>query len=118
MENPLWSIQKLQRGARAAGVTLLFSCVTFFYVNLSTRAGIPRKANPYSAYPVGTDLLFDATKLYKSALNNIFEEEEWGPLEFGIMAKHFERQGKSPYSYHSMYMEHILSNGMMTSPSL
>ncbi|BBN13454.1 hypothetical protein MPTK1_6g03610 [Marchantia polymorpha subsp. ruderalis] len=118
MENSIWNIQKFQRGARAAGVYLLFSGITFFYVNLSTRAGVPRTANPYSAYPAGTDLLFDATKLYKSALSNIFEDEEWGPLEFGIMAKHYEREGKAPYSYHSMYMEHILSNGKMTSPNL
>ncbi|KAJ6796757.1 Uncharacterized protein M6B38_220110 [Iris pallida] len=37
--------------------------------------------------------------LYKSALGNCFEVEDWGPIEFSIMAKHFERQGKPPYTY-------------------
>lgn len=41
-------------------------------------------------------------QLYKSAIGNIFEEEEWGPLEYAIMAKHFDRQGKTPYMYHSV----------------
>lgn len=41
-------------------------------------------------------------KLYKAALGNCYESEDWGPVEFRIMAKHFERQGKSPYVYHSV----------------
>lgn len=41
-------------------------------------------------------------KLYKTALGNCYESEDWGPVEFCIMAKHFERQGKSPYVYHSV----------------
>lgn len=41
-------------------------------------------------------------QLYKAALGNCFEQEEWGPIEFFIMAKHFERQGKSPYAYHAV----------------
>lgn len=41
-------------------------------------------------------------QLYKAALGNCFDIEEWGPIEFSIMAKHFERQGKSPYAYHSV----------------
>lgn len=41
-------------------------------------------------------------QLYKAALGNCFEAEEWGPIEFCIMAKHFERQGKSPYAYHAV----------------
>ncbi|MCI48840.1 hypothetical protein A2U01_0070083, partial [Trifolium medium] len=39
--------------------------------------------------------------LYKSALGNCFESEDWGPFEFCVMTKHFERQGKSPYAYHA-----------------
>lgn len=41
-------------------------------------------------------------QLYKMALGNCFEVEDWGPIEFSIMAKHFERQGNSPYAYHSV----------------
>lgn len=41
-------------------------------------------------------------QLYKAALGNCFEAEEWGPFEFCVMAKHFERQGKSPYAYHAV----------------
>jgi len=48
------------------------------------------------------DIDWPVFQLYKSAIGNIFEEEEWGPLEYSIMAKHFERQGKTPYSYHSV----------------
>ncbi|CAM6098726.1 unnamed protein product [Calypogeia fissa] len=118
MERSIWDIQKVSRGLRGGWMFLVFSGMTFFYINLSTRAGISRKANPYSLYPAGTDLLFDATKLYKSALGNIFEDEDWGPLDFGIMAKHYERQGKAPYSYHSAYMVHLLSNGKVTDSNL
>jgi hypothetical protein len=55
-------------------------------------------------------------QLYKTAIGNIFEEEEWGPLQFAIMAKHFERQGKSPYMYHSQYMTHLLSDAQIDAP--
>lgn len=41
-------------------------------------------------------------QLYKAALGNCFETEEWGPIEFCIMAKHFDRQGKAPYAYHAV----------------
>ena len=41
-------------------------------------------------------------QLYKAALGNCFETEEWGPIEYCIMAKHFERQGKGPYAYHAV----------------
>ena len=41
-------------------------------------------------------------QLYKAALGNCFENEEWGPIEYCIMAKHFERQGKGPYAYHAV----------------
>ncbi|GAB2223638.1 hypothetical protein Droror1_Dr00017779 [Drosera rotundifolia] len=43
-----------------------------------------------------------ALKLYKSALGNVFEVDKWGPIEYCIMAKHFERHGKSPYAYHAV----------------
>ncbi|KAG0577176.1 hypothetical protein KC19_5G136700 [Ceratodon purpureus] len=112
-----WEIRKVQRGFRYAGLYVLFAGVTYFYTNISTRAGVPRINQTYSSYPAGTDILFDATELYKSAIGNIFEEEDWGPLEYAIMAKHFERQGKSPYMYHSQYMTHLLSNGQLKGPS-
>lgn len=48
-------------------------------------------------------------QLYKSALGNIFDDEDWGPLDFGIMAKHYERQGKAPYSYHSVSVYQFLA---------
>eukprot|EP00249_Psilotum_nudum_P036273 c6698_g1_i1 orf=432-794(+) len=108
-----FDIQKVRRLVRYAGTYLAMSGLTFFYVNLSTRAGISRASSMYSLYPVGTDILFDAGKLYTAALGNAFEEEEWGTLEFVIMAKHFERQGKSPYAYHAQYMGHLLSNGQL-----
>ncbi|GAB2261916.1 hypothetical protein Droror1_Dr00002913 [Drosera rotundifolia] len=56
----------------------------------------------YTSYPAGTELLTDTTKLYKFALGNVFEVDEWGPIEYCIMAKHFERQGKSPYAYYAV----------------
>ncbi|GJW45797.1 hypothetical protein Tco_0077443 [Tanacetum coccineum] len=67
-----------------------------------TRAGFSRGDQFYASYPAGSELLTDTTKLYKSALGNCFELEEWGPIEWAIMSKHFERQGKSPYAYHAV----------------
>ncbi|KAK9115343.1 hypothetical protein Syun_022140 [Stephania yunnanensis] len=40
-------------------------------------------------------------QLYKAALGNCFEIDDWGPIEYSIMAKHFECQGKSAYAYHA-----------------
>lgn len=63
-------------------------------------------------------MLFDFCwwQLYKAALGNCFEAEEWGPIEFSIMAKHFERQGKSPYAYHAVsFMMLVIES---TSPHL
>lgn len=51
-------------------------------------------------FPVPT--LFGGLQLYKAALGNCFEIDEWGPIEFSIMAKHFDRQGKPPYAYHAV----------------
>ncbi|BAH91186.1 Os01g0606050 [Oryza sativa Japonica Group] len=67
-----------------------------------TRAGISRGDQFYASYPAGTELLTDTAKLYKAALGNCFEIDDWGPIEFSIMAKHFDRQGKPPYAYHAM----------------
>ncbi|XP_041992375.1 uncharacterized protein LOC125187881 isoform X2 [Salvia hispanica] len=78
-----------------------------------TRAGHSRADQFYASYPAGTELLTDTGKLYKAALGNCFEIEEWGPIEWSILAKHFERQGKSPYAYHSQYMAHLASLGQL-----
>lgn len=97
-----------------------------------TRAGYSRADQYYASYPAGTELLTDTSKvffliesekfhlfwcyfssgydcsvqnccqLYKAALGNCFESEEWGSFEFCVMQKHFERQGKSPYAYHAV----------------
>eukprot|EP01018_Ginkgo_biloba_P004879 Gb_16204 [translate_table: standard] len=99
---PILKIQKFRRIASYAGLYCLFSGLVYAYTNNSTRAGISRADQYYSSYPAGTELLSDTTKLYKTALGNVFEEEEWGPIEFSIMSKHFARQGKSPYAYHSV----------------
>ncbi|MCL7024592.1 hypothetical protein MKW94_003977 [Papaver nudicaule] len=56
----------------------------------------------YASYLAGTKLLTDTSKLYKPAVGNCFELEEWGPIEFAIMAKHFDRHGEPPYGYHAM----------------
>ncbi|KAI3990472.1 hypothetical protein MKX01_023252 [Papaver californicum] len=93
-----------------------------------TRAGVPRVDQFYASFPAGTELTllsnsFPQTKivlfclfacqLYKSALGNCFDLEEWGPIEFTIMAKHFDCQGKPPYAYHAQYMAHLLSQGQL-----
>ncbi|XP_042009562.1 uncharacterized protein LOC121758209 isoform X1 [Salvia splendens] len=80
---------------------------------IRTRAGHSRADQFYASYPAGTELLTDTGKLYKAALGNCFEIEEWGPIEWSILAKHFERQGKSPYAYHSQYMAHLASLGQL-----
>ncbi|KAK1404823.1 hypothetical protein POM88_004428 [Heracleum sosnowskyi] len=49
----------------------------------------------------GTELLTDAAKLYKQSLGYCFEMEDWGPIEWCVMADHFDRQGKAPYEYHA-----------------
>uniref|UniRef100_A0A803LJI0 Uncharacterized protein n=1 Tax=Chenopodium quinoa TaxID=63459 RepID=A0A803LJI0_CHEQI len=81
--------------------------------NNGTRAGYSRGDQFYASYPAGTEMLTDTAKLYKAALGNCFEVEDWGPIEFCIMAKHFERQGKSPYAYHAQYVAHLLSHGQL-----
>lgn len=36
--------------------------------------------------------------------------EEWGPIEWCVLAKHFERQGKSPYAYHAVRCSYFCYN--------
>ncbi|RZB59769.1 3-isopropylmalate dehydratase large subunit, chloroplastic isoform B [Glycine soja] len=94
-------IQKFRRLVSYSGFYCFATLISYFYVNNTTRAGFSRADQFYASYPAGTELLTDTTKLYKAALGNCFEAEEWGPFEFCVMAKHFERQGKSPYAYHA-----------------
>ncbi|XP_057842761.1 uncharacterized protein LOC131052168 isoform X2 [Cryptomeria japonica] len=111
-------IQKFRRAASYFGIYCLFSGLVYAYTNNTTRAGISRADQFYSSYPAGVELLSDTTKLYKAALGNVFEEEEWGPIQFSIMAKHFQRQNKAPYAYHAQYMVHLLSNGQLDGTGL
>nr|VDD58843.1 unnamed protein product [Brassica oleracea] len=124
--NEIIKIQKLRRVVSYAGFYCFTAALTFFYTNNTTRAGFSRGDQFYASYPAGTELLTDTAKLYKAALGNCYESEDWGPVEFCIMAKHFERQGKSPYVYHSVsflqslsiilnlqYMAHLLSQGQL-----
>ncbi|KAI3838664.1 hypothetical protein MKW92_042115 [Papaver armeniacum] len=95
-------IQKFRRVVSYTGFYCFVSVLTYAYTSNRTRAGVPRVDQFYASYP-----------LYKSALGNCFELEEWGPIEFGIMFKHFDRQGKPPYAYHAQYMAHLLSQGQL-----
>ncbi|KAJ0038832.1 hypothetical protein Pint_22265 [Pistacia integerrima] len=98
-------ILKIQKFRRVISYTVFYcftAVLTYAYTSNTTRAGYSRGDQFYASYPAGTELLTDSTKLYKAALGNCFETEEWGPIEYCIMAKHFERQGKSPYAYHSL----------------
>ncbi|KAI3918361.1 hypothetical protein MKX01_041681 [Papaver californicum] len=106
-------IQKFRRVISYTGFYCFVSVLTYAYTSNTTRAGVPRVDQFYASYPAGTELLTDTAKLYKSALGNCFELEEWGPIEFAIMAKHFDRQGKPPYAYHAQYMAHLLSQGQL-----
>ncbi|XP_050232412.1 uncharacterized protein LOC126681077 [Mercurialis annua] len=105
------NIQKLRRIVSYSGFYCFSAIVAYAYTSNTTRAGFSRADQYYASYPAGTELLTDTTKLYKAALGNCFESEEWSPIEYCIMAKHFERQGKSPYAYHAQYMAHLLSHG-------
>ncbi|KAJ1688230.1 hypothetical protein LUZ63_019620 [Rhynchospora breviuscula] len=106
-------IQKFRRIASYTGFYCFAALISYAYTNNTTRAGISRADQYYASYPAGTELLTDTAKLYKAALGNCFEIEEWGPIEFSIMAKHFDRQGKPPYAYHAQYMAHLLSHGQL-----
>ncbi|RWR94003.1 hypothetical protein CKAN_02328100 [Cinnamomum micranthum f. kanehirae] len=106
-------IRRFRSIASYAGFYCFATLIAYAYTNNTTRAGYSRGDQYYASFPAGTELLTDTSKLYKAALANCFEEEEWGPIEFSIMAKHFVRQGKSPYAYHSQYMAHLLSHGQL-----
>ncbi|KAK1301546.1 hypothetical protein QJS10_CPB12g00254 [Acorus calamus] len=106
-------IQKLRRIVSYAGFFFFSAGLSFVYTNNTTRAGFSRAHQSHAALPAGVELLSDTAKLYKAALGNCFEMDEWGPIEFCVMAKHFERQGKPPYAYHSQYMAHLLSHGQL-----
>ncbi|KAF2305500.1 hypothetical protein GH714_006165 [Hevea brasiliensis] len=95
-------IQKFRRLVSYTGFYCFVAVLSYAYTNNTTRAGYSRADQFYASYPAGTELLTDTAKLYKAALGNCFESEERGPIEFCIMAKHFDRQGKSPYAYHAM----------------
>ncbi|KAH9746408.1 transmembrane protein [Citrus sinensis] len=95
-------IQKFRRIVSYTGFYCFVAVLSYAYTNNTTRAGYSRGDQFYASYPAGTELLTDTTKLYKAALGNCFESEEWGPIEYCIMAKHFERQGKDPYAYHAV----------------
>lgn len=109
----LLKIQKFRRVVSYAGFYCFVAVLSYAYTNNTTRAGYSRGDQFYASYPAGTEMLTDTAKLYKAALGNCFEVEDWGPIEFSIMAKHFERQGKSPYAYHAQYMAHLLSHGQL-----
>ncbi|KAI3945261.1 hypothetical protein MKX01_035022 [Papaver californicum] len=105
-------IQKFRRVISYTGFYRFISIFTYAFTSNTTRAGVPRVDHFYASYHVWTELLTNTAKLYKSALGNCFELEEWGPIEFAIMAKHFDRQGKPPYTYHvvaTIYGTHPLS---------
>ncbi|WVZ69806.1 hypothetical protein U9M48_018535 [Paspalum notatum var. saurae] len=117
-------IQKFRRLASYAGFYCFSALITYAYTSNTTRAGISRADQYYASYPAGTELLTDTAKngnltsscgsqLYKAALGNCFEIDDWGPIEFSIMTKHFDRQGKPPYAYHAQYMAHLLSHGQL-----
>ncbi|KAK1390064.1 Diadenosine 5' family protein [Heracleum sosnowskyi] len=106
-------VQKFRRIVSYTGFYCFTTLVTYAYTNNTTRAGYSRADQYYASYPAGTELLTDAAKLYKAALGNCFEIEEWGPIEWCVMADHFNRQGKAPFEYHAKYMAHLASYGQL-----
>ncbi|KAF3643124.1 putative auxin efflux carrier component 3-like [Capsicum annuum] len=96
--NEILNIQKFLRIVSYTGFYYFITVITYAYPNNTTRAGYSRANQFYASYLAGTELLTDTTKLHKAALGNVFEEDEWGLVEWCILAKHFERQGKSPYA--------------------
>ncbi|KAL3338613.1 hypothetical protein AABB24_027637 [Solanum stoloniferum] len=100
--NDILKIQKFRRIVSYTGFYCFVTVITYAYTNNTTRAGYSRADQFYASYPAGTELLTDTAKLYRAALGNVFEVEEWGPVEWSVLAKHFERQGKSPYAYHAV----------------
>ncbi|KAK3023533.1 hypothetical protein RJ639_044887 [Escallonia herrerae] len=100
--NEILKIQKFRRVVSYTGFYCFAALISYAYTSNTTRAGYSRADQFYASYPAGTELLTDTAKLYKAALGNCFDEEEWGPIEWCVLAKHFERQGKSPYAYHAV----------------
>ncbi|GAB4828772.1 hypothetical protein Ancab_018432 [Ancistrocladus abbreviatus] len=96
-------IQKFRQIVSYSGFYFFVAVLSYAYTSNTTRAGYSRGDQYYASYPAGTELLTDTAKLYKAALGNSFEVDGWGPVEFCILAKHFERQGKSPYAYHAVH---------------
>ncbi|XP_075478682.1 uncharacterized protein LOC142519525 isoform X2 [Primulina tabacum] len=111
--NEIVRIQKFRRMVSYGGFFGFTALISYAYTNNTTRAGFSRADQFYASYPAGTELLVNTTKLYKVVLGNCFEIEEWRPIEWCILAKHFERQGKSPYAYHAQYMAHLASQGQL-----
>ncbi|PKA59103.1 hypothetical protein AXF42_Ash001196 [Apostasia shenzhenica] len=95
-------IQKFRRMVSYTGFYCFTALLSYAFTSNTIRAGFSNADQIYASYPASIELLTDTAKLYKAALANCFEEEEWGPIEFSVMAKHFERQGKPPYAYHSV----------------
>ncbi|WOL11365.1 hypothetical protein Cni_G20127 [Canna indica] len=106
-------VQKFRRMVSYAGFYCFATLISYAFTSNTKRAGMSNADQYYAAYPASIELLTDTAKLYKSAIGNCFEVEEWGSIEFSIMAKHFERQGKPPYAYHAQYMAHLLSHGQL-----
>ncbi|GAQ87110.1 hypothetical protein KFL_003320030 [Klebsormidium nitens] len=111
MSRTIFEIQKFWDILRYTGFGLGCFTASYMYCNVSTRANVPRQGISYSTYPAGTELLFNVGQLYKEALGKVFDEEEWGPVEWAIMAKHYQRQGEPSYAHHAAYMVHLASKG-------
>jgi hypothetical protein len=111
-------IQKFRRMVSYAGFYCFTTLITYGYTSNTTRAGISRADQYYASYPAGTELLTDTAKLYKAALGNCFEIDDWGPIEFSIMAKHFDRQGKPPYAYHAVRIYPLVFHPCLPSTNL
>ncbi|KAI3891334.1 hypothetical protein MKW92_035729 [Papaver armeniacum] len=102
---PILKIQKFRRVVSYTGLycfVLVLTCAytsnTYLHLGaflLRDKGGVPRVDRFYASYPHGGELLIDTAK--------------WGPIEFAIMSKHFDRQGKPPYQY----MAHLLSQGQL-----
>ncbi|CAI5947590.1 unnamed protein product [Closterium sp. NIES-64] len=97
-----WQIRRFRRLGFYTGIYIASACAAYTYANIAIRAHVPLVATPYSGYASGAEILVDTTKLYQRALGNVFEESDWGPLEFTILAKHYERQGQRAYAYHAV----------------
>ncbi|GER50564.1 non-capsid protein NS-1 [Striga asiatica] len=110
-------ILKIQMFRRLVSYTRFFcfaALISYVFTNNTNRAGYSRADQFYASLPAGTELLADKQRyLYKAALGNCFEVQDWGSIEWSILAKHFERQGKLPYAYHAQYMAHLASQGQV-----